>query len=165
MTLWPTLLRPRSVGYIRLHSRNPFDKPLIRPNYLTDEHDVKVLVEGVKIALALGETSAFKRLGARFYAQPFPGCQHLAMFTDQYWSCFVGQYTATFYHSVGTCKMGPSWDPAAVVNPQLQVYGIQHLRVIDTSIMPTIVNGNTNAPTIAIAEKAADMIKHDWLKN
>jgi len=131
-------------------------------NYLTHPDDVRVLREGIKATLAITETEAFKRFGTRFYRKPVPGCKHLTMFTDEYWECYQAQYTLTIYHISGTCKMGPSTDPAAVVDPTLRVYGIQGLRVIDASIMPRITSGNINAPTIMIAEKGADMVKATW---
>ena len=159
----PMLLRPKSSGYIRLRSTDPYDSPLIYPNYFYDEQDLRVLIEGVKIALALGETEAFKKLGSKFYTQPFPGCQHLPLWTDTYWGCFIRHYSSTIYHPSGTCKMGPIWDRTAVVDPQLRVYGVSRLRVIDVSISPNIVSGNTNAPAIMIGEKGADMIKNDWM--
>ena len=159
----PMLLRPRSKGYIRLNSADPYDKPLIYPNYLVDDQDVRVLIEGVKIGLALGETQSFKRLGTKFWAQPFPGCEHLPLWTDTYWACFVRHYSSTIYHPSGTCKMGPSWDKTAVVDPQLRVNGVRNLRVIDVSISPNVVSGNTNAPAIMIGEKGADLVKSYWL--
>ncbi|KAK7874200.1 hypothetical protein R5R35_006245 [Gryllus longicercus] len=160
----PVLLRPRSRGVIKLRSRSPFDPPLIYPNYFTDPFDMATLVEGVKIALAMSRTRAFQRFGSRMHELPFPGCAHLPQFTDAYWECMIRHYSVTIYHPVGTCKMGPYWDTDAVVDPALKVYGIHGLRVIDASIMPLLVSGNTNAPVIMVAEKGSDLIKEYWLK-
>ncbi|XP_017851680.1 glucose dehydrogenase [FAD, quinone] [Drosophila busckii] len=161
----PMLLRPRSVGSIRLRSSNPFDYPYIFPNYLTDDFDMKTLIEGVKIAVALSRTKAMQRFGSRLSQLHWPGCEQLMPFTDAYWECMIRRYTSTIYHPVGTCKMGPYWDKDAVVDAKLRVYGVRGLRVIDASIMPKLVSGNTNAPVIMIAEKGSDMIKEFWIKN
>ncbi|PZC83550.1 hypothetical protein B5X24_HaOG207533 [Helicoverpa armigera] len=161
--IFPMMLRPKSRGFIKLRSNNPLDYPIMVHNYLTHPDDVGVLREGVKAAIAVGETTAMKRFGARFHSKPLPNCKHLPPFTDEYWDCYIRQYTMTIYHISCTAKMGPSSDPMAVVDPQLRVYGIQGLRVIDASIMPTITNGNINAPVMMIAEKGADMIKEEWM--
>lgn len=163
-TIVPMMLRPKSRGFIKLASKNPLRYPLIYHNYLTHQDDVDVLREGLKSALAVGETYAFKRFGARFHDKPLPNCKHLPLYTDEYWNCYIRQYTMTIYHMCCTAKMAPPSDPMAVVDPELRVYGIQGLRVIDASIMPTITNGNIHAPVIMIAEKAADMIKALWLQ-
>ncbi|XP_022196658.2 glucose dehydrogenase [FAD, quinone] [Nilaparvata lugens] len=160
--VFPMILRPKSRGRIKLKSSNALHYPLMYHNYLTHPEDLRVLREGVKASLAIGETLAMKRFGARFHRKTVPGCKHLPPFTDEYWECFIRQYTMTIYHMSGTCKMGPSTDPEAVVDPQLRLYGIQGLRVIDASIMPQITSGNINAPVIMIAEKGADMIKEFW---
>lgn len=159
----PMLLRPRSVGSIKLRSNNPFDYPFIYPNYFKDDFDMKTLMEGVKIAIATSRTKSMQRFGSKMTAYNFPGCGHVKKFTDEHWECMIRQYSVTIYHPVGTCKMGPYWDEGAVVDPQLRVYGVRGLRVIDASIMPKLVGANTNAPTIMIAEKGADMIKDFWI--
>ncbi|XP_063833151.1 glucose dehydrogenase [FAD, quinone] [Ostrinia nubilalis] len=161
--IFPMMLRPKSRGFIKLRSKNPLEYPIMVHNYLTHPDDVGVLREGVKAAVAVGQTQAMKRFGARFYDKPLPNCKHLPLYTDEYWDCLIRQYTMTIYHLSGTAKMGPSTDPMAVLDSQLRVHGVEGLRVIDASMMPTITNGNINAPVMMVAEKGADMIKEAWL--
>ncbi|XP_019769845.2 glucose dehydrogenase [FAD, quinone] isoform X1 [Dendroctonus ponderosae] len=158
----PMLLRPRSKGFIKLRSKKPTDYPLIYPNYFDDEFDMKTLIEGVRIGVALSQTPAFQNYQSTFVK--YPPCEHLTRHSDDYYECMIKLYSATIYHPVGTAKMGPIWDKDAVVDPQLRVYGIKNLRVIDASIMPNQVSGNTNAPVIMIGEKGADLVKEFWLK-
>jgi choline dehydrogenase-like flavoprotein len=143
-------LRPHSRGEIRLASNDPLAAPVIKANYLSDERDLDVLVEGVKITRRIFATDAFKPiLGAEFETSR-------DAVTDDQIKQFIRNSAETIYHPVGTCKMGT--DSMAVVDAMLRVHGIENLRVVDASIMPTLIGGNTNAPTIMIAEKAADMI-------
>lgn len=162
-TIMPLLLRPRSRGTIRLRNSNPFQSPKINANYFDDPHDMEILVEGAKMALEVSEAKVFKQFGSRLHRTKLPGCKNFKFGTDKYWECHIRHITMTIYHPVGTAKMGPAWDPEAVVDPRLRIYGVEGLRVIDASIMPTISSGNTNAPVIMIAEKGADLIKQDWL--
>ncbi|KAG8222613.1 hypothetical protein J437_LFUL002606 [Ladona fulva] len=161
--IFPMILRPKSKGYIRLRNKDPMQYPLFYHNYLTDPHDVAVMREGVKTALAIGETQTMKQYGARLHRIPVPGCRHLKPFTDPYWECVVRHYTMTIYHQCCTAKMGPDGDPYAVLDPELRVRGITGLRVIDASVMPNITSGNINAPVIMIGEKGADLVKETWL--
>ena len=144
----PMLLRPLSRGTIRLASADPFDTPLMDPQYLSNIQDVKVLIEGIKIGLALAKTEAFQKIGTQFYNATFPGCEGIDLWTDDYWECCIRHYSAARHHQTGTCKMGPSTDLSAVVDPELKVYNINGLRVADASIMPYVPSGNINAPTV-----------------
>lgn len=150
-TLGPTLIRPYSRGKLKLRSSNPLDSPLIYANYFSDQRDMKVMIEGIRIARDIAGTAAFDQ-----YRGPelLPGP---AAKDESALRAHVEQYAATLYHPVGTCKMGN--DAMAVVDCELRVRGVDGLRVADASVMPTVIGGNTNAPTIMIAEKAADLIK------
>ncbi|KAI4478399.1 hypothetical protein M0804_012053 [Polistes exclamans] len=158
----PTLLKPKSSGWIRLKTKDPLAHPVINPNYLAHKEDINVLIEGINIVMSLSNTTAVKKSGLELYSIQLPGCQQFLFNTYNYWECLIRHYTFTIYHPTGTCKMGPKKNSTAVVDPRLRVYGVKGLRVIDASIMPIIVNGNTNAPTIMIAEKGSDIIKQDW---
>jgi choline dehydrogenase len=148
-SILPTLLKPKSRGYLTLRNTNPADAPLIQPNFLSVEHDLKILVEGTKKAIALHNSSAFAELYESTVIPILPS-------SDDSLAEHIRRRSETVYHPVGTCKMGS--DEGAVVNAQLQVIGIEGLRVADASVMPSIVSGNTNAACIMIGEKAADLI-------
>ena len=130
---------------------DPVARPVIQPNYLASNADLPILVKGAKLSRRLAQAKAFDPFRG---AEVWPG---RPVQSDREIAEFICQRTETLYHPVGTCKMGS--DPWAVVDAQLWVHGIEGLRVVDASIMPTIITGHTNAPTIMIAEKAADLIK------
>jgi choline dehydrogenase-like flavoprotein len=150
MTFHNNVMRPRSRGEIRLASSNPADMPLIDPNYAADPYDMQVLIECVKWGRRIMSTKAMKPYVGR-EKLPGPSVQ-----SDEEIAAYVRQYAETDYHPVGSCKMGN--DRMAVVDDQLRVHGLRGLRVADSSIMPAVIGGNTNAPTMMIAAKAADMI-------
>ena len=144
-------LRPDSRGEIRLKTTNPLDAPAMIPNYLTDPNDQRTIVDGLKIIRGLLKDQRFERYIEREHL-PGPDVN-----TDAELLNYARQYGGTVYHPTSTCRMGP--DPMAVVDDQLRVHGMEGLRVVDASIMPIVASGNTNAPTIMIAEKACDMIR------
>lgn len=109
----------------------------------------------------MAQTHIMRHYNATLNPNAIPGCAHLEWLSDDFWRCQARYYSQTIYHPVGTVKMGPGSDPEAVVDARLRVYGVKNLRVVDASIMPLIPTGNTNAPTIMVAEKASDMIKQD----
>jgi len=162
-SLIPMILRPKSRGSVRLNSSSPYVKPVINAGYFSHADDIKIIREGIKFGIRLGEMEAFKVLGSKLWDKVMPGCEDFEQWSDLYIECLARHYTSTIYHYSGTVKMGPISDQGSVVNHELKVYNIPGLRVIDASIMPTIVSGNTNAPTIMIGEKGADMIKNDWI--
>ncbi|XP_048505683.1 glucose dehydrogenase [FAD, quinone]-like isoform X2 [Athalia rosae] len=163
--LRPSVLRPKSRGYVKLRDDNPETHPIIVYNYFKHPQDLRVMIEGVKLTYNYSKTRTLQRLKARLDPLPADECAHFPFFSDEYLGCYARYYTNSAYHLCGTCKMGPANDTMAVVDPRLKVYGIRRLRVIDASIIPVIPSGNINAPTIMIAEKAADMIKEDHRKS
>ncbi|CAG9575678.1 unnamed protein product [Danaus chrysippus] len=158
----PVLIRPRSVGRMKLSSSNFTDQPRIQPNYFEHPDDLQAIKEGVRFAQKIIQTKAFQRYGTRLHNTPFPNCRHLTFDSDEYWECAIEQTSITLDHLAGTCKMGSQGDPSAVVSPRLLVHGIHGLRIADASIMPRIPASHTHAPVVMIAEKAADLIKEDW---
>ena len=151
LTIGPCQLRPESRGSLHIRSADPFAAPVIRPNFLHQFQDRETLVAGMRLAR---ELAAAAPLAEHVVGEITPGS---AVDSDDALIDYAARTGATLYHPVGTCKMGG--DPMAVVDDSLRVHGIEALRVVDASIMPRLTSGNTNAPTIMIAEKAADLIK------
>ena len=146
-------LRPESRGHIRIRSTDPFEPPEMQPNYLATELDRRTAVAGVKAARAIAAAPAMRGLVKREVKPGPEACDDEALLE------FCRNNGATIFHPTGTCRMGN--DPMAVVDARLRVHGVGSLRVIDGSVMPALVSGNTNAPIVAIAEKAVDLILDD----
>jgi choline dehydrogenase len=155
MTLAACQLRPESRGSIHIRDNRPGSEPAIRPNFLADEIDRAALVAGLRIARDIAAQPALSDY-VDFEMQPGKDIQ-----TDDELLAYARATGSTVYHPIGTCRMGPDNDQMAVVDDHLRVRGLDGLRVIDASIMPTLVSGNTHAPTVMIAEKGAEMILAD----
>jgi choline dehydrogenase-like flavoprotein len=146
------VLRPASKGTLRLASPDPLAAPLIDPHFLSARADLDLLMKGFKIVKTILAQSPLKDLGGAELSDS--ACAQ----TDAQIEAYIRRNADTIYHPVGTCKMGLASDELAVVDSELRVHGLQHLRVVDASIMPTLIGGNTNAPVVMIAEKAAALI-------
>lgn len=160
-----SLLTPKSRGQIVLNATDPvFGKPLIYPNFLKDSLDEKKILEGIQYTVKLFDTDVFNTAEVEFDPRPILNneCKDHERVSEEFWSCIVQHFSSPMHNYVGTCKMGPSKDPEAVVDNQLRVYGISNLRVVDASIIPKITRGSTAAPVIMIAEKGSDLIKTAW---
>lgn len=149
------LLRPKSSGSVRLASNRPEDKPVIDPNFFADPYDMKTLITGFREARRIFTQPA---LAGMTGAEIEPGAQCRS---DDEIDAALRKIVNTAYHPTGTCKMGPDSDPMAVVDTRLRVRGVAGLRVVDASVMPEIISGNTSAPTMMIAERAARFILED----
>lgn len=155
MTIAAWQQRPESRGYVRAKSADPFEKPAIDPRYLTDEGDRRVLLKGLKLARAILRAEP---MAPYFDRELWPGD---GVSTDEELLETAKARGTTTFHLMGTCRMGPEQDPTAVVDARLRVRGLEGLRVIDASVMPTMPSANTNAATLMIAEKGSDMIRED----
>jgi choline dehydrogenase len=155
MTINTCNLRPRSIGSLRLRSADPLDQPLIDPNFCGDPdgYDWKVSMEGFRWARRILQSEALR---------PFIRHEHMPgadVQSDEDIRRYISRWSKTDYHPVGSCKMGH--DAMAVVDPRLRVHGIEGLRVIDASVMPKLISGNTQAPSIMIGEKGAALLLED----
>jgi choline dehydrogenase len=145
--------RPESTGYVRAKSTDIFVDPAIQPNYLTHEVDQRALVGGIALARRLLRTPQLSRFVDR---EELPGD---GVRTDDEILHWARQYGGTVWHLIGTCRMGPSTDKSSVVSDALKVHGMENLRVIDASVMPSMPSANTYSATMVIAEKGSDLIR------
>ncbi|KPJ15964.1 Glucose dehydrogenase [acceptor] [Papilio machaon] len=155
--IYPTLLHPKSKGTISLRNKIPETNPVILSNYLEDPNDVQTLIKAIKFIHKLENTDNFKSLGIEINDINIKECSHHTFDTDIYWDCYIRHMGMTIFHPVGTVKMGD--DDNSVVDFNLLVRGLKNLRVVDASVMPSIPGANVMAATLAIAQKAVDIIK------
>ena len=153
-TILVILLHPESKGFVGLYDSNPLNAPMIQPNIFSSENDLSKLLLGLKKAMVVADDDCFRLHSANGLNHPKRNS------TDEQLTQHMLRSLETLYHPVGSCKMGS--DSMSVVDDRLQLHGLAGLRVVDASIMPTIISGNTNAASIMIGEKGADLVKADY---
>ncbi|XP_019873082.2 glucose dehydrogenase [FAD, quinone]-like [Aethina tumida] len=163
-SLLPETLNARSQGSVKLKTNSPYDFPLIDLAMLTDKEniDASILYEGVKLALKLVDTDAFKKIDAKLAITPLPACKQYTFLSKEYWYCAIEQMTVFIFHPVGTCPMGPNASKFVVDN-ELKVHGIKQLRVADASVFPFTLSGHPSPVCVMIGEKLAMMLKEKYL--
>ncbi|XP_029158636.1 glucose dehydrogenase [FAD, quinone]-like isoform X2 [Nylanderia fulva] len=158
----PTVVCAESLGNMKLRSNNPLDPPLLYPDYFTNEKDLMILLDGIKQVSRLVDTPTMKKWDLRLEQEKSSLCSNYHFGSDAFWMCQIRAETGPENHQAGTCKMGPSTDPTAVVDSELRVHGIPNIRVADASIFPIVPNSNPIAAIMMVAEKTADMINTVW---
>lgn len=162
--IYVILLQPLSVGTVTLNSSNPYEYPLIDPQYFSNPQDIEVILEGYKMVRELVSTRAFRNMNAQLRIARLPGCRSYTYLSDDYMRCFIRYTTANIYHPVGTAKMGQNPRRGAVVDPQLNVHGVKNLRVVDGSVFPFSMHSHPSAIISMIAERASCFIKRKYGK-
>lgn len=159
-----SLVRPKSRGRITLNTTDLNSDPLVDFQYLSDGRDMDVILEGIKFLLKVyEETPSYQRHGARYPNAVLPACNHLSFRSDDYWKCYARQVSSSGFHGAGTCRFGSSiQDPRTVVDSTFRVVGVENLRVADASVMPEVVNADTQAAVYVIAEKVSEDILRRW---
>ncbi|KAK5644069.1 hypothetical protein RI129_007914 [Pyrocoelia pectoralis] len=161
VTITPILLHPKSSGSITLRSSDPFEYPVINPNFFSDpnEEDMNTLLEGIRFALEMIKTESFRKINAKLMVVHLPECIQHTYLSDEYFRCHVKYFSRAYVHAISTCQMGPSPSKGAVVDQNLRVHDIHNLMVAEASVMPGTVSGHTSAPSMMIGERAAHIIR------
>ncbi len=161
------LLDVRSTGFVELASLDPAEYPKIRTQFLRDPAEVEAMLRGIEFVEKLAETEPLKSYGLQLEHLDYPGCAHLQSDhadADAYRLCALQQIATGFYHPASTVRMGAENDPTAALDSRFRVKGVHGLRVVDASAMPRLVSSNPNGPVIMMAERAADIIKEEYLR-